>query len=95
MVSIIPHQEEAGNHSVHDETLHGALSLEITRTEYEWKRLEKEWRYLQVTVTERSQAYVATLRHQVAMQRKAFAAARRQWIAFMNTHPLIPHAARI
>lgn len=67
----------------------------LRSTLYEWERSEKELRRLRATVTERSQTYIDMLRRQVAAQRRMFAEARRQWIAFINTHPLIPHAARI
>jgi stearoyl-CoA desaturase (delta-9 desaturase) len=61
----------------------------------EWERAEKQYPRLQKTVVEVSQESRHILRRQVAQRRAAFAESRRQWVAFINTHPLVPRAAHI
>ena len=70
---------------------YGALKTAL----YEWERLEKESRRVQEAVAEKSQAYIRAIQQQVAQRRRTFMAARRQWIAFINTNPLVPRAAHI
>jgi stearoyl-CoA desaturase (delta-9 desaturase) len=70
-----------------------AALLETVRVQYaalknaleKWRRVEEEFPGLR----EKS------IKRQVAQQRRAFVEARRQWVALINVHPLIPHAARI
>lgn len=61
----------------------------------EWERWEAEYRRVRALVSEKSESYRRTLREKAGKQRRAFRQGRRQWIAFINTNPLIPRTARI
>lgn len=77
-----------------------ATLLETVRQRYaalknaldDWGQVEEEFRRLRKAATETSQA---RLHWQVAQRRAAFVEARRQWVALINAHPLIPRAAHI
>jgi len=70
----------------------GTALLETVRQRYavlknaleEWGRIEEE-----------SKTYLHSMKRQVAQRRLAFVETRRQWVALINAHPLIPPAARI
>ena len=80
-----------------------AALLEMVRERYsalktalqEWEHVEKEYRHMRDAMAEKSQAYLRSLRQQVRERREAFITARRQWVAFINTNPLIPRTAHI
>ncbi len=61
----------------------------------DWERVEREYRRVRLTVTETSRAYVTSIKSDMAHRRQAVASARRRWVAFVNSHPLIPRAAHI
>ena len=62
---------------------------------YEWERVEKESGRLRQTVADTSRASGQTLNAHVAQQRRIVVRARRRWVAFVNSHPLISRAAHI
>ena len=80
-----------------------AVLLETVRERYsalktalhEWEYIEKEYRRVREAVAEKSQTYIRSIRQQAHERRRAFIAARRQWVALINTNPLIPHIAHI
>jgi len=61
----------------------------------EWERLEKEYRRVRETVSEQSRTTVRSIRQQVEERRRTFTTARREWVAFINTNPLIPRIVHI
>lgn len=61
----------------------------------EWRRLENEYRRIRDTVSEQSRPHLRAIKRQIANQRRVFAEARRQWVNFVNTNPLIPGVAHI
>ena len=71
--------------------LHDALKTELR----EWRRLENEYRRIRDTVSEQSRAHLRAIKRKIAHQRRVFAEARRQWVNFVNTDPLIPEVAHI
>ena len=62
---------------------------------YEWEHWEKEYRRVRQSVSERSQTYMCSVRQQFEDKRRRFIEARRTWVRFINTNPLIPRAAHI
>ncbi len=59
---------------------------------YEWEKWEREYR---MAVSKKSSDYIRSVRQQLKEKRRQFGNARREWILFVNTHPLIPSAAHV
>ncbi|MBI3319936.1 MAG: fatty acid desaturase [Candidatus Omnitrophica bacterium] len=62
---------------------------------HEWESVEKEYRRGRAAMAERSQTYLRSIRQRAQDCRRDFLAARRQWVALINTTPLIPRTAHI
>ena len=56
---------------------------------------EREYRQAAQRFSEKSRIYIRSARWQLKERRLALAQARRDWIFFINTHPLIPATARV
>ena len=56
----------------------------------DWERLEREYARLRQAVAAGSRETLETLKAQIAVQRRQAAKARRAWIAFIRSQPMIP-----
>ena len=62
---------------------------------YDWERVEKEYLRIRQTLSETSRASLEILRAELAQRRRLVVEARRRWVAFVNSNPLIPRAVHI
>jgi len=61
----------------------------------DWEYVEKRYRRIRQGLSKRSRRYLRVLRGRIDERRRVCVSARRQWVALVNTHPLIPRAAHI
>ena len=80
-----------------------AALLEAIRERYaslkqalnEWERVERQYRLMRRRVSRTSHAYLHAVQTDLAARRHAVVEIRRQWVLFVNSHPLIPRAVHI